>query len=159
MIRAPGSLVDTVLSCVATAIALALAVSGVVSVAASSARVSARAAVLADVARLDALLVEQAGRIVQPDASGSGSGAINPAQRHGSLLRISHLDGEPARELVVSWAEDLVIDAGGVTHRFTSLSVVSADLVRDPVALLRIVVRGRGSRWTLSAPLGGIDLP
>lgn len=152
MIRPGASLTDTVLGSVLMVAVYGLAASSVATTVKAANRAIEEAALLAELGRLDAVLIEGSGRIVQPVHLPAMDAVMETAS-----VAIGYLDGDATRALVIAW-DDEAISVGGLDelHRFVRLHLRSVEIVPDPIPVLRVTVAHRDRAWVIAAPFGGV---
>ena len=117
------------------------------------------AATAAELARLDALLLLAAGKATQPllpvePTSSSITGAAQPA------VGIACIDTDGTKAFQLHQADELVLQVGDETHRFSLLSLVSVEFAARPIPHLSVIVRDAAGEVTeLVVPIGRVPLP
>jgi hypothetical protein len=154
MIRPGASLVDTLLGSVLMVAVYGFAASSVITTITAAQRAIEAAAALADISRLDAVLLEAAGRVVQP----VHLPAMDAASASSSVT-IGYLDGDANRSLRLGWDDrGIAIDGLGEPHHFAGVHVRAVEIASDPIPVLRLTVEYRGRTWVIAAPFGGVPL-
>ena len=127
-----GSAGETI-AAVAVETVLAVLVAGaLVGTLAVAAEATERVRVTADLARLEVVLIDSCGRVMQHEHVA--------ATTHGNRLKIGMVDGEENRLLVVDSVAGTRVTVAGVEHRFPSLRIARMEIVRTPVPHLSLAV-------------------
>lgn len=159
--------VETVL-----AVLVAGALAGTLAVAAAA---TERVRVTADLARLEVVLIDACGRVMQHEQDAATAPVPDvPMPAHGNRLEIGMVDGEANRLLVVDNVAATRVTVAGVEHRFPSLRIVRMEIVPTPVPHLSLTVfataaaprpeqatdTGGGARtYEIRAPFGSLLSP